>query len=141
MKFVEELIKNAQRQGEFQGLKGEGERLVLDENPFTAETRLAYGIIKQAGYRPSFIDNRKAIKDKIEVTCDLLRHSSESWTGTQWSQLRWDQAVIQFREAAIKLNRQIRDYNLKAPSEQFFIIPIDPDREVKRFLPKNIDGG
>lgn len=139
MKFVEELIQKAQKSGEFKNLDKEGERIKLDENPYTAETRLAYGIIKQAGYRPSFIDNQKRLKDGIQAARDILKKGSEHWTGTQWSQIRWNQAVAEFEEIVVKLNRQIRDYNLKAPNEQFFVIPIDPKREIKRFSPENRD--
>ncbi|MFK7800868.1 MAG: DUF1992 domain-containing protein [Anaerolineae bacterium] len=140
MKFIEEIIQKAQKSGEFKNLKNEGERLKLDENPYTAETRLAHSIIKQAGYRPSFIDNQKRLKDMIAETCDLLQKASDSWTGTKWSKIRWNEAVTEFQKRVVTLNRQIRDYNLKAPNEQFFVIPIDPDREIKRFSPENIGG-
>ena len=139
MKFVEELIQKAQKSGEFKNLEKEGKQIKLDENPYTAETRLAHGIIKQAGYRPSFIDNQKRLKDSIQAARDILRKGSENWTGTQWSQIRWNQAVTEFEEIVVQLNRQIRDYNLKAPNEQFFVIPIDPAREIKRFSPENIE--
>jgi len=140
MKFVEELIQKAQKSGEFDNLENEGERLKLDENPYTAETRLAYGIMKQAGYRPSFIDNQKRIKEMVAEARNILKQASDSWTGTEWSKLRWNQAVAEFEILVAQLNRQIRDYNLKAPSEQFFVFPIDPDREIKRFTPENRGG-
>lgn len=140
MKFVEELIQNAQKSGEFENLEKQGKRLQLDDNPFAAETRLAHSIIKQAGYRPSFIDNQKNLKDRIQAARKILQDASENWTGTQWSKLRWEQAVAEFQTLVVALNRQIRDYNLKAPSDQFFIIPIDPDREIKRFSPENAGG-
>ena len=100
-----------------------------------------HSIIKQAGYRPSFIDNQKRIKDMVAEARDILKQASEGWTGTKWSKMRWNQAVTEFEKAANNLNRQIRDYNLKAPNEQFFVIPIDPDREIKRFSPENNNRG
>ena len=137
MKFVEELIKKAQKSGEFENLDSEGVPIKLDENPYTAETRLAYGIMKQAGYRPSFIDNQKRLKDLSQAARNSLKKAADSWTGTEWSKMRWSQAVAEFEKKAESLNRQIRDYNLKAPNEQFFVYPIDPDREIKRFSPEN----
>ena len=136
MKFVEELIQKAQRSGEFKNLDKEGKRINLDENPYTTETRLAHSIIKQAGYRPSFIDNQKRLKDGIQAARSILQKGSENWTGTQWSQIRWNQAVAEFEEIVVKLNRQIRDYNLKAPNEQFFIIP--KIKKIERNLSNNL---
>lgn len=136
MKFVEELIKKAQRSGEFKNLDKEGERLRLSENPYEAENRLAHGIIKNAGYKPKFINDQQYLKEQIKACRELLAQGSANWTGTEWSKLRWNQAVSEFREKVIKLNRQIRDYNLKAPNEQFFIIPIDPEREINKYAPE-----
>ena len=140
MKFVEELIQKAQKSGEFKNLENEGEPLVLDENPYTAETRLAHGIIKNAGYKPQFINQQQQIKDEVKSLRNGLEKGAENWTGTEMSKIHWNTAVADFRARVAKLNRQIRDYNLKAPNEQFFIIPVDPEREIKKFSPENRSG-
>lgn len=140
MKFVEELIRKAQRQGEFKDLDKEGEHIKLDENPYTAENRLAHGILKNAGFKPRFIDHRQNLKNQINESREILQKGAANWTGTEWSKIRWNQAVTQFREKVVGLNKQIRDYNLKAPNEQFFLIPVDAEREIKKFSPENNGG-
>ena len=140
MKFVEDLIRRAQQGGDFKDLSNKGKRIKLDENPYTAENRIPHGIMKQAGYRPQFIDHKKFLKSEIKKAKELLQKASENWTGTQWSKIRWNQAETEFREKIVKLNKQIRDYNLKAPNEQFFIIPVDPEREIKIYSPEHSGG-
>ncbi|MEM8857986.1 MAG: DnaJ family domain-containing protein [Chloroflexota bacterium] len=140
MKFVEDLIRRAQQGGDFKDLTNKGKRIKLDENPYTSETRIPHGIMKQAGYRPQFIDQSKYLKSEVKEARAILQKASENWTGTKWSKIRWNQAETEFREKVAKLNKQIRDYNLKAPNEQFFIIPVDPERELKIYSPENSGG-
>ena len=136
MKFVEEKIQKAQRAGKFKNLEKEGERLNLNENAFEAETRLAHNLIKNAGFKPKFLHDQQGLKEQIREAKQILENGAANWTGTEWSKLRWNQAVADFRESAAKLNKHIRDYNLKAPNDQFLVIPIDMDREIRRFSPE-----
>lgn len=140
MKFVDEIIQKAQKSGEFKNLEKEGERLKLDENPYTAETRLAHGIMKNAGYKPQFMSQQQQLKEMIKGLRNDLQKGAANWTGTEMSKIRWNTAVADFRAKVTKLNRQIRDYNLKAPNEQFFIIPVDPEREINKFSPESPSG-
>lgn len=139
MKFIEELIKDAQSQGKFKGLKNEGNHVQMDDNPFTEDTRIAYGMVKDAGYTLGFLANRKQIIKDAEALIGELKDSADQYTGNTWTRLRWAKATEVFKENASKLNRRIRDYNLKAPNEKFHIVPVWVDREIQRLDPTQGD--
>lgn len=68
-KIVEERIRRAFENGEFDELSGEGEPLTLvDDSNVPEELRLAYKILKNAECLPPEIELRK----EIETTEDLL---------------------------------------------------------------------
>jgi len=55
-KIAESKIAAAQRRGEFDGLKGQGEPLVLDDDSaIPPELRASYRILKNSGYLPAEI--------------------------------------------------------------------------------------
>jgi len=69
-KIVEERIRNAQKMGEFDDLPGSGKPLVFEQdNLVPEELRLAYKILKNAGFLPPEIE----LKKEIVRTEDLLR--------------------------------------------------------------------
>ncbi len=68
-KIVEERIRRAMENGEFEGLDGAGEPLTLeDDSHLPVDLRLAYKILKNAECLPPEIELRK----DIEKTEDLL---------------------------------------------------------------------
>lgn len=61
-KIVEEKIKKAQKEGVFDNLKGNGKPFVLEPpHPAPDDCRLAYKILKNAGFLPPEIELRKKI--------------------------------------------------------------------------------
>jgi hypothetical protein len=61
-KIVEERIKKAQEQGVFENLEGKGKPLVLEsDHPAPDDCRLAYKILKNAGFLPPEIELKKKI--------------------------------------------------------------------------------
>ena len=74
-KIVEERIKKAQRKGAFDNLEGSGKPLQLpDDHGIPEELRLAYKILKNAGFVPPEIE----IKKEIRRTEDLLRDMKDT---------------------------------------------------------------
>ena len=60
--IVERRIREAVDRGEFENLPGTGEALILDDDPFIPEDmRMAYRILKNAGYIPPEIELRRDI--------------------------------------------------------------------------------
>ena len=69
-KIIEERIRKAQKEGEFDDLPGKGQPLDLDElKGVSEELRLAYKILKNADCKPPEIE----IKEEIRRTEDLLQ--------------------------------------------------------------------
>ena len=76
--LAEKAILEAQQRGEFDDLAGQGLPLDLDSDPFMPETlRMAYTILKNAGYLPEAIQEQREIRSLIEC---LERETDESLT-------------------------------------------------------------
>lgn len=74
-KIVEERIKKAQKEGDFDNLPGAGKPLMLEDDRFVAEElRLAYKLLKNAGFKPPEIE----LKKEIRQTEDLLAGMDET---------------------------------------------------------------
>ena len=74
-KIVEERIRKAQRNGEFENLAGSGKPLKLEEDRHIAEElRLSYKILKNADCLPPEVE----LKKEIIRTEDLLRGMEET---------------------------------------------------------------
>lgn len=68
-KIVEERIKKAQQEGEFDNLEGTHKPLNLEDQNIPEEFRLAHKILKNAGFLPPELELRKNIRQ----TEDLLQ--------------------------------------------------------------------
>jgi hypothetical protein len=71
MNFLAELaeraIREAQERGEFDALSGQGRPLPEASDPFMPETlRMAYKVLKNAGYIPKEIQDQQEIRSLIE---------------------------------------------------------------------------
>lgn len=65
--LAEQAILEAQRRGEFDGLQGQGRPLPDESDPFMPETlRMAYKLLKNAGYVPEEIQAQREIRSLIE---------------------------------------------------------------------------
>ncbi|EPR44006.1 DnaJ-like, subfamily C, domain-containing protein [Desulfovibrio sp. X2] len=69
--IAEERIKEAERNGEFKDLQGQGSPLSLDEYfSIPEELRMAYTMLRNSGHLP---EDAATLRD-IETTRDLLAH-------------------------------------------------------------------
>ncbi|MFQ5483882.1 MAG: DnaJ family domain-containing protein [Desulfobacterales bacterium] len=74
-KIVEERIREAQKKGELDHLPGSGRPFFLENEPrVPEELRLAYKILKNAGFNPPEIE----LKKKIRQTEDLFSRMAET---------------------------------------------------------------
>lgn len=72
--IVERRIAEAIERGEFEGLPGEGRPLELEDDPLVpAELRVAYRILKNAGFVPEEIQLRAEIRSVEQ----LLAHATD----------------------------------------------------------------
>jgi len=148
-KAIEEIIRKAQQEGHFDNLEGAGQPLKLDENPFEEpEWRLANRVLKNAGFRPAWLELDAQLREGLErARQDLarsrawrderlgalkLRTDAQAASDREWVVEEWDRALAGFREAVEEINRGIAGLNLKVPLERLQRQPIDLARELQR---------
>jgi DnaJ homolog subfamily C member 28 len=138
--LIDQKIREAMEQGEFDDLPGKGKPLDTSENPFEdPELRLAHRMLRNAGFAPSWIEERKDIDSELEKERNQL---SRGWAvlqnalGTEnerGATARWEQVLTSFRKQAGELNRRIVAWNLKVPAAGFQRRLIDIEKEVSQF--------
>jgi len=73
--WVEKHIKDARDKGEFDNLFGHGKPLVLDDDEAVPkELRVAYRILKNAGYLPPALQDRKDALELVHLLQTLSPH-------------------------------------------------------------------
>ena len=118
--LVDKLIRESMERGEFEGLAGEGEPIDLSENPFEApELRTAHRLLRNAGFAPAWIEERKDIEANLTRAMTILKRARELYREQIPHGAQWQRAVQEFRETVAELNQRIRIYNLKAPAAGF----------------------
>jgi hypothetical protein len=139
--LIDQKIREAMEQGEFDDLPGKGRPLDTSENPFEdPEMRLAHRMLRNAGFAPSWIEERKDIDADLEIARNQL---SRVWSVLQTARgtenergatVRWDKALAVFTEQVAELNRRIVAWNLKVPAAGFQRKLIDAEREIETNL-------
>src|SRR5712692_1603442 len=109
--LIDQKIREAMERGEFDNLPGKGEPVDLSENPFEdPELRLAHRMLRNAGFAPSWIEERKDFDSEFELARNQL---SRVWTilqearGTDnehGAKARWDKALSSFQKQTSELN-------------------------------------
>ena len=140
MKNIEEHIRRALEEGQFDDLPGKGKPLRLDDNPYESEDwRMAHHVLRSGGFTLPWIETRNEIDELMENAChDLARawnyRGASHKQGLAPSQVdaEWNRAVNVFREQVAALNKRIFSYNLEAPSTAFHILMLDIERELEK---------
>jgi hypothetical protein len=130
--LIDRMIRESMERGEFENLKGTGEPIDLSENPFEApEVRTAHRLLRNAGFAPAWIEERKDIDASFQRARETLRRACKLYRRPGDKQDHdWQRAQKEFRECVEALNQRIRIYNLKAPATTFHRKIIDADREL-----------
>ena len=130
--LVEKKIREAMENGEFDNLPGRGEPIDLTENPFEdPEMRTVHRLLRNAGFAPAWIEERKDIDAELDKARALLLRARELFRDES-KRPEWDRVVREFREKAAELNERIKIYNLKTPALVFHRSHIDADAEIDR---------
>jgi len=137
--LIDQKIRQAIEQGEFDNLSGHGQPIDLSENPFEdPDWRTAHRLLRNAGFAPSWIEERKDIDNELAVARSELERAKLILTNAQGTPhetaatARWQKAQAQFRIKVGDLNRRINAWNLKVPSPSFHRTRIDVEREIDR---------
>lgn len=136
--LIDQKIREAMEQGEFDDLPGKGRPIDTSEHPFEdPELRMAHRMLRNAGFAPSWIEERKEIDSEVE---SARRESTRVWTvrqnalGTEHedaARARWEKALAAFHVHSNELNRRIVAWNLKVPAVGFQRRLIDAEKEIQ----------
>ena len=137
--LIDKKIREAMEAGEFDNLAGTGEPIDLSENPYEdPDWRTAHRMFRNAGFAPSWIEERKDIDAELEAARIVL---ARAWTvlrnaratlHEQSARGRWESAESQFRLTIAGLNCRIDAWNLKTPALAFHRNRIDVERDIDR---------
>lgn len=121
-------------------VQGKGKPLNLERNPYLDESdELAHGLLKNAGFTLPWIEDSKKIDGDIAAARAKLARAHASYleardaemcSGHQWIEGAWLSAVREFRAEAMRINRAMRDFNLKAPSAHLHKFALRIDEEL-----------
>ena len=135
--LVEKKIREAMEQGEFDDLPGKGKPVDTAENPFEdPELRMAHRLLRNAGFAPPWVEERKDIDAELEQARTLMARARQiqgQSTGSG-SERAWQERVRQFRETVAELNKRIRANNLQVPAEVFQRRQINCEQEIELVL-------
>ena len=121
--IAERKIREAMAEGAFDNLAGKGLPLNLDEDPYEDPSlRMAHRLLRNNGFAPAWIEEAKDLEHAIEMARrDLARALARRGA-------RDRQRILEgFRGQVAEINRRIREHNLKTPSTQFHMRPVDAE--------------
>jgi DnaJ family protein C protein 28 len=114
--LVENRIQEAMKSGAFDDLRGKGKPLDLNSNPYLEPGQeLAFGLLKNQGFAPEWIERDKEIRRELAAARDELRTAWRHRQANPVHESVWQVAVARFEVQFNKLNRKISDFNLIVP--------------------------
>lgn len=137
MPNIEDQIRKAIEEGQFDDLPGKGQPIRWDENPFVeADWQLAFRMLRDSGFALPWMDTRKEIESQLEAARTDLQRAWE-WRSANAGQPaafvagEWQRAVGVFREQIAALNHCIFVYNLEVPLPRFQRRTVDAEAEIR----------
>jgi DnaJ family protein C protein 28 len=141
---IEEQIRAAEERGAFRNLRGMGQPLTFDNNPYAGEKATGYSLLKNNGYAPAEIELARDIRQEQE-RLDALRRALMQ-RGRDLRQLRGasfisekraynnalNKALVEYEARLRELNRKILTLNLSAPAP-LHRSSLDVERLVSQF--------
>ena len=111
--IAERKISEAMAEGAFDNLKGKGQPLDLEENPYEDPSlRMAHRLLRNNGFAPAWVEEAKDLERAIETAQQDLGRGL---------------GLAAFRSRIAEINRRILAHNLKTPSTQFHMRPVDAE--------------
>lgn len=139
MDWLEQVIQDAMRKGEFDNLAGKGKPLNLERNAHEdPEKYLANKMLKDGGFVWPWIEERNEIERDIETAQKTLARSYDAHRAAgsaPYARSDWDAATEKFRVSIVTINKRIDVYNLKVPSEPFQRLRVDADKILQSLIP------
>jgi DnaJ family protein C protein 28 len=150
-RIVEEQLRKAREEGKFDNLRGHGQPLNLDENPFEDPAwQLANDMLKKNGFRPEWLEEDVAIRAELDEARQALVRSRD-WRAAEVQAFgerrnaaaieqrvmvdnEWRLSQDRFRAKLRAINKAIFNYNLKAPSTRLQRLTLDIEAELNKLL-------
>jgi DnaJ family protein C protein 28 len=150
-RFIEEQLRKAREEGKFDNLRGHGQPLRTDENPFEDPAwQMANDMLKKNGFRPDWLEDDVAIRGQVDQARQALVRSRD-WRARELQALgerrdaaaieqrlivahEWRQAQERFRSKLAEVNKAIFNLNLKVPAASLQRLKFDIDRELEKLL-------
>ena len=136
--IVNKAIEKGIKDGQFDNLSGKGKPFNWDDwdNPYAKpEDRVINSIMKNAGFAPGWVADRRDIMEQIESARGALRRVwnwvstngglHDSLTGHQWQR-----ALENFSRRVNEINGHIRDHNLVLPNPSIALKVLDLEGEI-----------
>ena len=131
---IDEIIRQAMREGKFDHLPGKGKPINLDQNPHQdPEWWVAHHLLKSGGFSLPWIELLGEINENLQQARQSL---ARSWTwqqgdlGDNSSQQDWQSSISLFEERVQVINDQIHTYNLSVPNPRFQVPIVDTNQEL-----------
>jgi DnaJ homolog subfamily C member 28 len=128
---VDDAIRKAMEEGQFNNLPGAGKPLRFEDHPYEDPGwSLAFHMLKVNEFTLPWIADRKEIEAELEAARQSLLQAHRARHSTLAGETNWQQAESIFRESVARLNKRIRSYNLSVPSAKFQRMLIQVEREI-----------
>lgn len=139
---IEEIIRQAIEEGEFDDLPGKGKPLQIEQNPHQdPDWRAAHHILKSSEFTLPWIESLREIETNLQQARDRL---SRAWSWrqdqhdhkfqTEFVESEWMKASENFQERIASINNQIRAYNLEVPDDRFQLPLVNVDQEIEKVI-------
>lgn len=131
-------IEKAVREGQFEDLPGKGKPFKWEDwdNPYAnPEDRTINTILKNAGFAPGWVADRRDIMEQIEAARGALKRvwkwvSENGGTGEATAGQQWHKAVENFTRRVNEINDHIADHNLVLPNPSIALKKLDLEGEI-----------
>jgi DnaJ homolog subfamily C member 28 len=139
MPNIEDHIRKAIEEGQFDDLPGKGKPIRWDDNPFVEpDWQLAFRMLRNAGFALPWMDTRKEIETQLEAAREALQRLG-TWRQSALAdgqppafvEDEWQRGVRNFREQIAEINHRIFNYNLEVPLPRFQRPPVDAEAEIR----------
>lgn len=141
--MAEKMLREAIEAGEFDNLPGKGQPVDLRENPFEdPDLRVVHKLLRDAGFAPAWIEERKDIDATFEATRQTLIRAWRIYRpgGVSPNDAAWERNIAEFREKVVELNSRVKLHNLKVPAAVFQRRLFDADKVIEDIV-QAIDTG
>ena len=139
---IEEIIRRAIEEGEFDDLPGKGKPLQIEQNPHQdPDWQAAHHILKSSGFTLPWIESLREIETNLQQARERL---SRAWLWrqdpqdhkfqTKFIESEWMKASENFQEWIATINNQIRAYNLEVPNGRFQLLLVNADQEIEKVI-------